>query len=502
MKTKIFQCYIKILSPIHIGCDEVYEPAGFTVNESNRQITVFNFIDFTGSLNDADQCRFNAICSKGTIESILELYKFLRNRSVEGKTIDVCKGLIDHYKKTISMNISNSRKIQNELNSFAISRTAFLQSDQRPYIPGSGVKGALRTAYLNFLEKRKKLADKNKYFKNAQELEKALMDYTDIPGDPFRLVKVSDFMPVGKTATKIVYGVNIKKKQSDNATRGIPTFFEIIQPDTIFQGSIKVETPAKGADISMAVDLDTLLKSASEFYLSEKKRENQDLNTAGVPGVFQNDHDAVLLRCGRHSGAESVTINGHRSIKIMGKKGEKPKYRNRATTLWLASETKTPVHKENLKPFGWSGLYPIDNNLSKKFAETEQAYQDEIKKKNKEKYEAIKRQQQRKQEQAEAEAKKIMEEENQRLAEEERKKQLENMSPEQKLLSEFNEPSITENRIVEIFNKLDELSEEYQQKIAGSLKQYWITNNKWGKKQCSTKQLKKVSKIKQILGDA
>ena len=502
MKTKIFQCYIKTLSPVHIGCDEVYEPAGFTVDESNRQITVFDLIDFTGSLSEADQRRFNAICSKGTIESILELYKFLRNRSVEGKTIDVCKGLIDHYAKTISMNISNSRKIQNELNSFAISRTAFLQSDQRPYIPGSSVKGALRTAYLNFLEKRKKPADKNKYFKNAQKLEKALMDYTGIPGDPFRLVKVSDFMPVGKPATKIVYGINIKKKQSDNATRGIPTFFEIIQPDSIFQGSIKVETPARGAGIRMAVDLETLLKSASEFYLSEKKRENQDLKTAGVPGVFQNNQDAVLLRCGRHSGAESVTINGHRSIKIMGKKGEKPKFRNRATTLWLASETKTPVHKENLQPFGWSGLYSIDKNLSRKFAETEQEYQEEIKKKNEAKYEAIKKQRQRKQEQAEAEAKKIMEKENQRLAEEERKKQLENMSPEQRLLAEFDEPSITENRIIEIFNKLDELSEEYQQKIAESLKQYWITNNKWGKKQCSKKQLKKVSKIKQILGDA
>jgi CRISPR/Cas system CSM-associated protein Csm5 (group 7 of RAMP superfamily) len=30
--------YIKILSPVHIGCDEVYEPAGFIVNEQTEHL--------------------------------------------------------------------------------------------------------------------------------------------------------------------------------------------------------------------------------------------------------------------------------------------------------------------------------------------------------------------------------------------------------------------------------------------------------------------------------
>ena len=43
--------------------------------------------------------------------------------------------------------------------------------------------------------------------------------------------------------------------------------------------------------------------------------------------------------------------------------------------------------------------------------------------------------------------------------------------------------------------------EDYLVKIAQSLKQFWIGKNKWKKKQCSKKQLLKVKKVKEILGE-
>ena len=64
-----------------------------------------------------------------------------------------------------------------------------------------------------------------------------------------------------------------------------------------------------------------------------------------------------LIRIGRHSGAEAVTIEGNRNIKIMQGYREPPKYsRYGSTTIWLASETARPTANNGLTPFGWAVL--------------------------------------------------------------------------------------------------------------------------------------------------
>ena len=35
MNKQTFKCYIKTLSPIHVECDEVYEPTGFVMDEAS-----------------------------------------------------------------------------------------------------------------------------------------------------------------------------------------------------------------------------------------------------------------------------------------------------------------------------------------------------------------------------------------------------------------------------------------------------------------------------------
>ena len=64
-----------------------------------------------------------------------------------------------------------------------------------------------------------------------------------------------------------------------------------------------------------------------------------------------HDGDAFLLRVGRHSGAEALTLNGVRSIKIMQGRGEKPKWEKQPKTWWLAADDVS--NKQGLLPFGW-----------------------------------------------------------------------------------------------------------------------------------------------------
>ncbi len=65
---------------------------------------------------------------------------------------------------------------------------------------------------------------------------------------------------------------------------------------------------------------------------------------------------------GRHSGAECVTIEGNRHIKIMQRSGTPPKFLDHATTIWLASESSKPNTNSGLVPFGWAVMEILGDN--------------------------------------------------------------------------------------------------------------------------------------------
>jgi len=89
-----------------------------------------------------------------------------------------------------------------------------------------------------------------------------------------------------------------------------------------------------------------------------------------------------------------------------------------------------------------------------------------------------------------------------RKAKEQRAAELKAMTPEQRILAELGDSSILENRVVEIYNKIDEFSEENKTAIAMALKKYWEACGKWKKKNCSNKQRLKIQKIKEILAES
>lgn len=314
------------------------------------------------------------ICRKGTIASLLELSKFMHGKKVEGYRTKLCQGFVEHHKQNIAMRTNNERQIQQELNKFTIFRTAFHEHINTPYIPGSAIKGALRTAYLNALAKIDKSVRYDNPQRNrhaAQDLEKGLLRYDRLEKDPFRLLKVSDFIPVEAT-TRIIYAVNEKKKPSKFSARGPYQILEVIEKGSVFTGTITVEDRhTKEADIKRPFALDALLKSALLFYGNEKQREDNELNAADLPSLkIGKLEGAVPLRIGRHSGAESITIEGHRDIKILGNRGQKSFSKTGATTFWLASDVQKNWKKEQLQPFGWVALGEISEEMYKSHERT------------------------------------------------------------------------------------------------------------------------------------
>jgi CRISPR-associated protein Csm5 len=288
-----------------------------------------------------------------------------------GKRVGVCGGFLDHYEKTLGIPEGNQGRIQNELNRFVIGRTAYVPTTDRAYIPGSAVKGAIRTAYLNFLAADKKV---NPERGKGKDLEKKLLDGGAFETDPFRLLKVSDFMPVGEIKTKIVYAVNEKKKPSIHEAGGLYQILETIEPGSLFVGSITVEQPEQGAKIANPLTIETLMSSLKLFYSKEKNLENQILQNVKIPSHNTDPSDANILRLGRHSGAESLTIEGFRDIRIMQGRGGQSKFEPHSTTIWLASDSDKPQNKSSLKPFGWASLSEMAEEDKLKYLETERMW--------------------------------------------------------------------------------------------------------------------------------
>ena len=497
-----FKFFLKTLSPVHVGCDDVYEPMGFVMDEHAQQMVVFDPLSFIAQMDNVDKQRFSKICLEGTVSSILEIYKFLKDRTAEGRHIDICQGLVDHYHETLAIPAKDKKRVQQELNRFTIERTSYLPGDHRPYIPGSAIKGAVRTAYLNAMAKKKKVPTPRGR-DAAKNLEKTLLDGGTFETDPFRLVKISDFRPVGQVKTRVVYAVNEKKMPSKFEARGPYQILEVIQPGALFEGEITVDMPQTKKSVSSPISIQDLLESVARFFKIEKKREDDDLKRINIPGVQISDkEDTFLLRLGRHSGAESMTIEGHRNIKVMLGKGEKT-FKTYATTFWLASESQKPKIKENLHPFGWAELGKLSSALAEEFKEKEIDFKEKADAEGK----AIQAEREHQREQmlkleqkaTQEAARRKFEEDKVREEEERRRAELEAMTPEEREIAEISDPSVLENRVVDIFNRIDEFSEENKKALAIALKNYWETHGKW--LQGSKKQKLKVKKIKGILGE-
>ena len=375
---------LHILSPVHIGCDEVYEPTSFLIDEKKGRLIEFDPMDFIKSLSPQDSQMFSDLCMQGNISSIVNIYKFISSKQLKGREVEIASGLFSHYKKVRELPVSDERKIRNEINQFTISKTAHNPHSDQPYIPGSSLKGSLRTAYLSKLAKEQNVADCwNKYLsrselktdqdtyhfigkkKIADRLEEDLLK-GEFDKDPFRMVKPSDFLPINNVKTKIVYVVNKKKERSKFEAQGPFQIVETIKEGAIFEGSINIQQPEKNAGIQKPIIAKELLKSINAFYMPIFNAENEITKGIGAGAIVGNSINqkfkdklgdtSFLIRIGRHSGAEAVTIEGNRYIKIMQGRNQPPKFLDQATTIWLASETRETTNNNGLVPFGWAVL--------------------------------------------------------------------------------------------------------------------------------------------------
>ncbi|MBI4741296.1 MAG: type III-A CRISPR-associated RAMP protein Csm5 [Betaproteobacteria bacterium] len=295
----------------------------------------------------------------------------------------------------------------NVVNRLEIARSSYDPLAAQPLLPGSSIKGAIRTALLNaalaeqspnnpfstFQNQRQRIIPteaqrprdaERAYKKLGAALQPQTFGYAEnqkilLERDPLRLLRIADahYQPKeGRFPSHIVWRVN--RRNSGVEGKGMATLIEALNasPTTRFQpaayrGELTVEqgTPL-GQDKTpqRRFQLPSIIKACNDFYLAKLKDEVAKLEGKADPKwiaqiqeqVFKPEHNGkttmghmiangkgFLLRIGRHSGSKAVTVDELRRIYIR----QHEKFSDAPFTRWLSAANRN--QQDSCRPFGW-----------------------------------------------------------------------------------------------------------------------------------------------------
>ncbi|OAI20881.1 hypothetical protein A1507_22490 [Methylomonas koyamae] len=485
------------LSPVHIGTDESYEPGNYVIDEEVGALYGFDSSAALAGLSAAERQQLLAIVNgkpdDAMLTSVQAFFHGHREKllAFANAPVPTATGIKSLYEKRIGKVAQHEAQGKRVINKLEIDRTFYNPVDRSPLLPGSSIKGAIRTALLDMLNDEKPLKDRNE---RNQQLQQRLFQDGKFHTDPMRLVSIGDAGWHGspeKPACQIRFAVNRKRKpvmkdgklvQSQAEASNLYQLLECIVPQHYqsFTGSLTLlDTLSIGQDDRklpkqhLHWSIKDIAKACNAFYMHLFWQELHGMQEQGYlkadwqnaiqqileGGLLKrlNDGDAFLLRLGRHSGAEALTLNGVRSIKIIKGRGEKPDFSSSPKTWWLAAEEISD--KRNLLPFGWvlveidpkSPDFQLQQWLESNNAELTHWMQSQLNKQRALKQQAELRQQQ---EQARIQAEREQAEQ-ERLKAEAEQARLANLSPLDQEIEAFLKPIQPQEHDTRLLQELD-----------------------------------------------
>lgn len=226
-----------------------------------------------------------------------------------------------------------------------------------PYIPGSSIKGAIRTALMSAKNKFSALnrqgfiryndkKGRNEAVKDAGSIaEKQLYGYDSAPAqgapDPFKALKLCDAVSDSDLLMKICPAQRTGKKSN------IPSNIEVIPENASFVSSLSIMQDVK--PVNFGETIETIRAACNDFYLDvlrneirKKWNENIDAHIKALEEKAAASN-AFILNLGKNGGAESKTIKGLRIIENR----QQHTLMEHSGTYWFANDG-----RERL-PFGW-----------------------------------------------------------------------------------------------------------------------------------------------------
>lgn len=249
---KVYKMSLTTLSPIFIGSGETLnKSAYFYFGKEVNVIDEKKLVKLLRSRRGLFE-EFMSYASAGN----LNLTKFLENNIPNFKNLDISKYKLMYHSNAIT---TKGKKGLNGINTFIKS------SNGKPYIPGSSIKGFIRTAliaseirknkdrYTDFFNSKRKLKDldvledmalSNIFTEvldksNFKFSEKDFSDFKDNPNILFKFFMVSDSDEV--SLDKLFVGKQYDFTTKSNSINELPIFMEFIRPLTTFNFTITID---------------------------------------------------------------------------------------------------------------------------------------------------------------------------------------------------------------------------------------------------------------------
>ena len=381
-----YKLTIEPLTPVHIGTGVELTPLDYKVT-SKLGTTDFKknmYFKFSSDkilkrmIESGDTqklAKFEEASVKGNMK---ELQSFFQQNLTSVEDLDYPCEVTNGFVKRYSEN-QGKDPYDNALKVYQIYRPEGLKT---PVIPGSSLKGSIRTAVLNSIlynisdEKYGKLKDDFQEIRNDKDkpkfeskLQKALLgSYSDAKNDPFRAVQIADCSFSAKNSQIVgeLYNVSLNKKNNEIEPIGIQIIAESIKGNLMGVAE-KAETILlldsdllKTNQIIKRITAKEIIKSCNEFFKTQFDNEFEEFyefcESANcskldeldkqISNIVNANDNSFVIRVGRWSQVEFVTFGSDfRTPKTPKGKDGKPKG-------WGGTRTLFDYNGQYL-PMGW-----------------------------------------------------------------------------------------------------------------------------------------------------
>ncbi len=361
------------LSPIHIGSGEELDwtraiPVG-------RELVVFDPLRVElppTALAEMVKAADGRASGDAAVLALQKLFKAHSGafRAAAASRVAMTGAVADKFEKALGHNVQQQGTgRETVVNQLALSRHAIVAGDGRPYVPGSSLKGALRTAEVARLD----------YRENPTPPPGPRPDFRDPSDDllgrfqnsPFSRVLLSDLLPQGNVTALAAQVRNVRRKRKEGvAEKGLPVSVELIPPflPCAFRGDIRIAGKRGRGDQAAVPDLGQMMTATHafhfelfQFFAKVLQQEQRGLPAGWLAGVRQllaeeslaaaiREGRAALVRLGKFCSAESKTV-AWRSVFIPQAQPPAPKRVLHPYTLWLAE-----LGTAGNLPLGWAIL--------------------------------------------------------------------------------------------------------------------------------------------------
>ncbi|WP_126994071.1 type III-A CRISPR-associated RAMP protein Csm5 [Thermosipho globiformans] len=303
MKIKAYKYKIEVVTPVAILSGEKIQRFEI-VKDGNRTFV----LDFERMIRN----------EQGFVDILIKNPLLFQNPE---EILNIFRRFNINYKNYIKYEINDYMRKNYEINEF-------IKSNGKPYIPGSSIKGAMRTNIIrgskfcgNYIREVNSAIKNNNYRINSSKIEKNFLG--DSYKSPFKFLRVSDTNLLEKKFLRVkpieIYNLKTKRKVMNIL------YSEVLPEKTVLHGEINLgfydyllDFPFKDEYMNLDIleDFILKLKSGVEKYINDEISIMKENHEKGLLDFYRSlqsyklKENQVLLPLGFSTGFYSKTLVG------------------------------------------------------------------------------------------------------------------------------------------------------------------------------------------------